>query len=613
MAYKFQVGEARLSGSLVREGDVIFKDNLGSGIMLEVENDGDVNVYQHNGSSKGLRLGNTLVTSTAAELNLVDGSSAGTVVNSKGVIYSGAGQVNGTSLSSSTGITGSSLRMGDYGLTNAGALAISAMNANWTNAGRTVADAGILTTVDINGGSIDGAVIGANSAAAGTFAAIVGSSLSVGDGNITNVGDIALDTISADGTTIEVDMTDNTAEAFNIAEGATDYLKFDTTNGAELITFGVGWTAASQTCANLGTVTTVDINGGSMDGVTIGAASAAAATVSSLSVSDGNITNVGSIALDSISADDGSSFSMGSDWTNAGRTVADAGILTTVDINGGSIDGAVIGANSAAAGTFAAIVGSSLSVGDGNITNVGDIALDTISADGTTIEVDMTDNTAEAFNISQEATDYLTFDTTNGSELITVGVNWTAASQTCANLGTVTTADINGGSLDGVVIGAASAAAATVTSLVANGNVDLGDATSDTITATGRFDSALVPSTDSARDLGTSALRWSTIYVDSIVGADIAADTEKYGAAPLGYTLSASVDFALLSTAAQTYTLPAASAGKKLDIKLSGSIHTCTIVAGTDDSIEGGETIILESTGSAISLVAMDATHWFIV
>ena len=34
------------------------------------------------------------VTSTAAELNLLDGSTAGTVVNSKGVIYGGSGEVN---------------------------------------------------------------------------------------------------------------------------------------------------------------------------------------------------------------------------------------------------------------------------------------------------------------------------------------------------------------------------------------------------------------------------------------------------------------------------------------------------------------------------------------
>jgi len=40
----------------------------------------------------------------------------------------------------------------------------------------------------------------------------------------------------------------------------------------------------------------------------------------------------------------------------------------------------------------------------------------------------------------------------NGGTLaaITIDGNWTAASQTCANLGSVTTADINGGTIDGV-------------------------------------------------------------------------------------------------------------------------------------------------------------------
>ncbi len=52
--------------------------------------------------------------------------------------------------------------------------------------------------------------------------------------------------------------------------------------------------------------------------------------------------------------------------------------------------------------------------------------------------------------------------------------------------------------------------------LIAQGNVDLGNATSDTITATGRFDSPLVPSTDSARDLGTTSLYWANAYVDAI-------------------------------------------------------------------------------------------------
>ena len=45
-----------------------------------------------------LIIGGTTVTSSAAELNLLDGSAAGTIINSRAVIYSAAGQVNATTL-----------------------------------------------------------------------------------------------------------------------------------------------------------------------------------------------------------------------------------------------------------------------------------------------------------------------------------------------------------------------------------------------------------------------------------------------------------------------------------------------------------------------------------
>jgi hypothetical protein len=47
-----------------------------------------------------------------------------------------------------------------------------------------------------------------------------------------------------------------------------------------------------------------------------------------------------------------------------------------------------------------------------------------------------------------------------------------------------------------------------------NGNTTLGNATSDTITATARFNTDLVPSTDNARDLGSVANSWKDLYID---------------------------------------------------------------------------------------------------
>jgi hypothetical protein len=46
-----------------------------------------------------INLGGTTVTSTAAEINLLDGVTAGAVVNEKAVVYSDAGQVKATTLS----------------------------------------------------------------------------------------------------------------------------------------------------------------------------------------------------------------------------------------------------------------------------------------------------------------------------------------------------------------------------------------------------------------------------------------------------------------------------------------------------------------------------------
>ena len=57
---------------------------------------------------------------------------------------------------------------------------------------------------------------------------------------------------------------------------------------------------------------------------------------------------------------------------------------------------------------------------------------------------------------------------------------------------------------------------------VFNGTIDLGNATSDTITATARFDSDIVPSTDGARDLGSSALEFKDLYIDGTANIDAA-------------------------------------------------------------------------------------------
>ena len=127
--------------------------------------------------------------------------------------------------------------------------------ANFSSIGATTPGTGAFTSVDINGGTIDGAVIGGSSRATGNFTTLdangnvtVGGSLSV-TGN-TTLGDASGDTV-----TIK-------AAAWTLTNSPT----------------------VTGTWANLGSVTTADINGGTIDGVTIGASVAP------------TVTNLGSVA-----------------------------------------------------------------------------------------------------------------------------------------------------------------------------------------------------------------------------------------------------------------------------------------------------------------------------
>ena len=58
------------------------------------------------------------------------------------------------------------------------------------------------------------------------------------------------------------------------------------------------------------------------------------------------------------------------------------------------------------------------------------------------------------------------------------------------------------------------------------GNVDLGNATSDTITPTGRFDADILPATDGAIDLGSSDREFQDLFIDGTAQIDsLVADT----------------------------------------------------------------------------------------
>jgi hypothetical protein len=263
-------------------------------------------------SYAALRAG--VITATDVEtgsISAADGTESATIADSTGIM------TIPSSVLTTTDINGGTVDGVTIGGASAGAGTFTNLTANGT--------------IDIDStGNMDGIIIGANTPAAGTFTALSGTSLSVGDGNITNVGDIALDSISADGTDFDLTLTDNQANALEIKEGANAYVNFATTDGSELITFSKATTIASGVTFSSDTV---DIDGGAIDGTTIGANSAAAGTFTTATATSVNATNVrandGTAAI--VITDSTGAVAVSTALTATGNVSVDGGTFTFND------------------------------------------------------------------------------------------------------------------------------------------------------------------------------------------------------------------------------------------------------------------------------------------
>ena len=161
----------------------------------------------------------------------------------------------------------------------------------------------------------------------------------------------------------ELKVLDNSSTAFVIKSSTNDtYMSFVTTNSGEKITLGQTLDGGSSEI----TGTNFDINGGNIDGTTIGASAAGAGTFT-------NLTASGTINFN-------------------GAAISNLGTVTTVDINGGTIDGATIGGASAGAGTFTTISDGTASLTGGAFTALTQIVVDNLTLDGSTLSTTASNN-----------------------------------------------------------------------------------------------------------------------------------------------------------------------------------------------------------------------------
>ena len=164
-----------------------------------------------------------------------------------------------------------------------------------------------------------------------------------------------------------------------------------------------------------------------------------------------------------------------------GTVTTDALVADTADINGGTVDGATIGANSASTGAFTSVtttgnvdVGGNLTVTGTTTFNGGTITMGDANTDNVVFGADVDssiipddDDSYDLGSSSQEWRNLFIDGTANIDSLV------------------ADTADINGGTIDGAIIGGSSAAAITGTTITGTsfviGSADISEAELETI------------------------------------------------------------------------------------------------------------------------------------
>ena len=350
-----------------------------------------------------LDIGGTNVTSTATELNLLDG-------------VSGLVQADFTKLAA-LDATAAELNLTDGG-SSIGTTAVSDGHGILMNHGGTMAQTtvqtlaaylddeitampNLVTVSTLNSGAISsgfGAIdIGSsNLTATGTISL---GATSFNDNAITNVGDIALDSISADGTDINVAVSDNSATAFTIKQGSDNYLIIDTANSSESVAIGTGISGTAISIGHGTSETTVNDNLTVTGDLTVNGATTTVDTTnttikdtllelnsgaSSNSNDSGIIIQRGSTGNDALFIWDESEdkFALGTTTDNASSTgnlnMTTGTLVANIE---GNVTGNVTGNTS---GTAATVTGAAQS----NITSLGTLTtltVDNVIVNGTTI------------------------------------------------------------------------------------------------------------------------------------------------------------------------------------------------------------------------------------
>ena len=417
-----------------------------------------------------------------------------------------------------------------------------------TNKTMTSAD---LNSPDIDGGTIDGATIATSDVTVGAS-----KTLDVSAGTLTTSAAQKLAIMQGAGANVDVGTFDLRAQTLT-ADGLTaTRVVFAGTDGVLSSDADMVFAGDTLTVTKLGAfeaagaidfsdeaMTNVNVDSGAIDGATIGAASAGAGTFTTLTATTSVLGTLGGNV----------------DHSNYNST--------NVDIDSGAIDGTVIGAASAAAGTFAALAGTTLAASTSlalatgaTVTGIDNGSLGTsatllatqgaiktyVDAQVTAQDLDFAGDSGGALSIDLDS-ESLTIagstglKTVGSSNTLTVSLDFNSMG---SSVTTVNDADIiavydadamsykkitrrnfiessaldainiDGGSIDGTVIGAASAAAATVTTLGMSSHLTFSSG-------------ATIKTGGNSVNLGESANKFAAVYATNVYTGDMHLKNER--------------------------------------------------------------------------------------
>ncbi|MGE3799448.1 MAG: beta strand repeat-containing protein, partial [Candidatus Kapaibacterium sp.] len=482
-------------------------------------------------------LGGSIAVSTDATL-----TGDGTTGNPLGIDLTNANTWTGTQTLPVTAAQGDAL----IASTNAGTTTIDAARI-----GAGLTDAQVNDNLTINGGTVDATPIGATTPSTGAFTTITGTALPAAS--------TSTDLVTSNGGALETRTIASLAGSIAVSTDAT--LIGDGTTGNPLglnLTNANSWTGGQ-------TFSSVDINGGTIDGTDIGGVTPATGTFTVISDGAGSTITGGTVTAstltDGIASMSAGTISDGFGATMAGGTVTgltltdgiasmSAGTISDgfgASLNGGTVTGFTLTDGTAlmSGGTISDGAGSTITGGAGTFATITGTALpaaststDIVTSNGGALETRTIASLGGSIAVSTDAT--LTGDGTTGDPLgidLTNANTWTGTQTlpVTAAQGDALIASTNAGTttIDAARIGAG------LTDAQVNDNLTINGGTVDA-TPIG----ATTPSTGAFTTIAGSALPSGSTSTDLVVSNG--GDLETRTVASLGGNVAVTTNSTLL-------------------------------------------------------------------